>query len=771
MSTGKARSITDLRALTLALLAGSCALHLLPQLPPLWVYGAGAAIFVLLLPLRRVHWLWLALLLGAAWSHWHAADYLQQRFDPADDGKTVWVTGWVASLPQHEQRRSHFLFQPLGQAAARIRVSDYEHRSIPAGSCQRLKLRLSGPRGSVNPGSFDVTAWAYRKQLAAMAYVRKRAPCTPAQVAQLPWLSTHWLALRARLVARVAAVLQDHPMRGAVLSLTLGAAGAVTQAQWQTLRQTGTTHILSISGFHIAVIAGWIFWLLRWLWPRWPKLALWCPAQRAAAVGALLVAVLYAALAGFSLPTERSLIMAAVVLGAAALGRHLLYTRVLALAVLLVLLHDPAAVMQPGFWLSFMAVAWIAWLMSNRVQKPGRWMTWFGLQLAMAVVLTPVLLHVFGQTSIVSPLANVLMLPLFALLVPLLMLAVVLLWVLPVLGAPLLLLGANVLLWTWWLLQWLGNLPGATAMGSAALMPTVLAVVGLLWLTLPRGAPVRWLGALLCLPLLLAPVLTPPVATVRLTVLDVGQGLAALVRTHTHALLFDTGPAGPGYDSGRDIILPFLRQRHVEALDAIVISHDHRDHTGGLHSILAALPVRQRWGAQGGQPCQAGEQWQWDGVTFRFLYPDAQTHATSANDVSCVLKVSVGGQSVLLTGDIEAAAEADLLARHRQRLPAQVLVVAHHGSCTSSTADFLAAVQPHYALIPVGWHNRYHHPCDPVVARLMATQAQVLSTAGGGALQLQLSAEGVSAPTAWRNQDRHFWRWPVTPVTQLKTTD
>jgi competence protein ComEC len=326
-----------------------------------------------------------------------------------------------------------------------------------------------------------------------------------------------------------------------------------------------------------------------------------------------------------------------------------------------------------------------------------------------------------------------------------------------------------------WLMQWLADLPWAAWQQSVApAWLTLLAVAGALWLLLPRGFPSRWLGLLPMAALLLWAPLRPAPGELRVTVLDVGQGLAVHAQTATHDLLFDTGPAfSDEADSGNRIILPYLRAMGVQSLDTLVITHADIDHSGGAESVvdgiavgemltsvpfenrLAALPVVQR-------PCSAGEAWEWDGVHFELLHPLADAYDRSggkSNDMSCVLKIAGPGGSMLLTGDIEARSEAQLVARDREKLRADVLLVPHHGSRTSSTPGFLAAVGAMRAVIPVGYRNRFHHPHPAVLERY--SNVALYRTDRDGALTVGYSAAGIHVSSARRLQPRY---WQATPT-------
>jgi competence protein ComEC len=299
-----------------------------------------------------------------------------------------------------------------------------------------------------------------------------------------------------------------------------------------------------------------------------------------------------------------------------------------------------------------------------------------------------------------------------------------------------------------------------------------LALAGTAWLLLPRGVPARWLGLPLLLPLFTVPPPAPPPGALWLTVLDVGQGLAIFAQTERHALLYDAGPAySPDADSGSRVILPFLRASGVARLDAMVVTHDDNDHAGGAASVLSGVPVaavysslastHAAWRAAPGYrlPCAAGQRWDWDGVRFELLHPTAASYARDklkSNDRSCVLRIAAAQGAVLLTGDIEARSEKELVARGRAALRAEVLVTPHHSSRTSSTAEFIAAVRPRWAVLPVGYRNRFGHPNADVLERYRASGAQLLRTDRAGAVLVRIDSEGIDVE-GYRGLRKRYW--------------
>ncbi|MGH8561725.1 MAG: ComEC/Rec2 family competence protein, partial [Nevskiales bacterium] len=475
-------------------------------------------VFLLPIPFFFIRWLgrrWLAsALLGAVLATLQADTRLQSRLPHSEKSQDLWLSGEIANLPERQDHGKdqdwRFIFVPAEGELRRVRVTWYRSDiELRAGECWRLLLRLKSPHGLMNPGGFDYEAFLFREAIDATGYVRDAEPCAADSPRVLGSAQRELLQLRQRLVELVTRLLPRHAMRGFVLGLTVGDASAISDGQWRILRRTGTTHLVSISGLHITLAAGFVFFLARWLWSCWPSLCLRLPAQRAAAGVATLSAIAYAVLAGFSIPTQRSLVMLVVVMGALIGSRQLAPSHLLALALLAVLLLDPSAVLYPGFWLSFGAVAWMLYVLVARVGPVPRWQSWLRPQWALAVALVMPCLFWFGESSLVSPLANALMIPLFSLLIPWLLAAVALLDF--ALGEWMLQTGANLLDLLWQMLAWMSALPGSYWTWTPPSLPVLcLGMLGLLLALAPRGFPARSMGAILCLPVLVAPPPAPP---------------------------------------------------------------------------------------------------------------------------------------------------------------------------------------------------------------------------------------------------------------------
>ncbi|MDX1610172.1 MAG: DNA internalization-related competence protein ComEC/Rec2, partial [Halofilum sp. (in: g-proteobacteria)] len=732
--------------IALALTAGAATLFALPALPPAWLAALlflPACALLLAGPCLRPAG---ACLLGFALAALAAHARLEHTLAPGLAGADLRIEGRIDGLPQDDGRRLRFEFlvrsgsrdgHPV-RLPRRVRLSWYgPGRAQPVpGERWRLTVRLRSPRGFANPGGFDYGRWLFRHGIGATGYVRD-APGPVRLAPARPSID----ALRAGLRARLAPVLEQLEHPGMLRALTLGDRGGIPAGRWRTLVATGTNHLMAISGLHVGLVALLGYGLGRGLWRVGGPLRRRLPRPMLQALTALALAALYAALAGFALPTVRALTMLALALGAVCMRRRVRPGSVLAGAAVTVIAFDPLAVLAPGFWLSFGAVAAILWVCAGRLGRPRRLGGWLRLQCAIALALTPLLLALFREASLVAPLANALAVPWVSIATVPSALGGAALWPLwPALGAGLLWLADTSLLVIWWLLERLAGL--SFAQWRAPAHPhwmLALALVGAAVLLLPRGVPGKPAALLAVLPLLLWQPPRPASGAFWVDVLDVGQGLAVVVRTARHTLVYDTGARfSPRFDAGSAVVVPFVRSVGVRRLDALVVSHGDDDHAGGADAVTRELRPRRIWTSVPARLhpaagfCARGLGWRWDRVRFRFLHP-ARDGVWRGNNASCVLRVDGPGGSLLLPGDIEAGAERALVAGGAA-LAADVVVAPHHGSATSSTPGFVAAVNPRWVLYSVGHGNRWGFPRPQVLAAWRP--AGWARTDCGGALHL-----------------------------------
>ncbi|HEX5336858.1 MAG TPA: DNA internalization-related competence protein ComEC/Rec2 [Gallionella sp.] len=757
-----------------------------------WAWPLLAFPFALLIPTRTLGLRLARTLTIAAFAcgmgFYHAAWQAEQRLAvwlPDEwQGRDIEVVGVVAELPRIHEHGLRFGFDveqtltPQATVPRHIYLSTYFDRqtaplALHAGERWQLTLRLKQPHGSSNPHGFDFELWALENNVRAVGYVHNKGNNVrlDARAEGFFYRIESW---REAVRDKFNATLGSAPYAGVLSALAIGDQSSIPQAQWQVFTRTGVNHLMSISGLHITMLASVGFALVYWLWRRSTWLTLRLPARKAAALAALLVATGYALLSGFGVPAQRTVYMVGAVVAALWLNRNFSLLQILGIALLGVLIPDPWAVLSPGFWLSFDAVVLILFVTSNRIGRSSWLKEYATVQWAMTVGLIPMLLGLFQQVSLVSPLANAFAIPLVSLVVVPLALAGA---ALP-LDAPLWL--AHIVMdWTMAPLEWLSALPQAVWTQHAPPAWSVAAgMLGIFWILLPHGFPARWLGLPMLLPMFLNTPEPPAPGALHLIVFDVGQGLSVAAQTQHHALLYDTGPDFSGdADSGNRILLPSLRALGIAELDGMVLSHDDIDHTGGTASVLQAVPTG--WVAStlpDNHPllqsaiqkrrCQDGANWNWDGVRFEMLHP-ARASAESAkahdNDRSCVLRISAGNRHVLLAGDIENNSEQRLLAEHADELSTNLLVVPHHGSKSSSSYEFISAVLPDYAVFTAGYRNRFGHPKAEVLQRYADSGAELLRSDEDGAILVEMTAQDMRVER-YRKTHRRYWTHMPPPA-------
>jgi len=733
------------------------------RLPEIW--EMCVIVGIALACVYRRHGLLLVFLLGTLWAvifaHWRLAGQLEQSLE----GRNVVIQGYIASLPRAAEGRIGFDFIVTEAASGiprKLRLSWYHPKNtVQAGQSWKLTLRLKRPHGRINPGSFDYEAWLFANGIGATGYVRSKPE--PVLIEADFSLFRAFSGLRQAISDRLDAVMPNSAQLGVIKALTLGNQDLISQQQWDIFRKTGIVHLLVISGSHISLVSGLIFLLVRRAW-AWSGVLRFAP-QNVAAGCAWLAALIYAALAGFSIPTQRALLMLTIGLWALVLQRNASVRQILMLALFVVVLFDPLAVISVGFWLSFAAVALVFYVSSARLGRAAYWQQTAKLHCTMALGLAPLLLVFFQQVSVISPLANLLAVPIIGVLVmPLALLGTAVAFFSSAISALVLGLAEYLLTGLQWILHHMASWP--LAMFSSASPPwyaLVFGLAGVLLLFAPKGMPGRYLSPFMLLPLLFVRCEKPGFGDWFFTLLDVGQGLSVVVVTEKHVLVFDTGAKyALQSDMGASVLLPYLQYQGIQRVDTLIISHADIDHSGGAASLMAELPVSKTyssvppWAVQpAGHYCRAGEHWRWDGVDFAILSPGMHALA-SENNNSCVLRISNQHFSVLLTGDIEREAEQSLREQYGKSLASSVLVAPHHGSKTSSSLAFLRQVRPEMILIPAGYGNRFGFPHAEVLERYRMLNVPYFSSADDGAVELKTVGSEIKLKRARRDEKRYW---------------
>ena len=743
--------------------------------------------------------------LGFSYAAWRAHERLDERLAKAHEGSDIALTGVVVSLPEAGERGIRFdvavelASEPVPSL---IRLSVYEREGdaapavvVHAGERWQWTVRLRRPHGNLNPHGFDFEAYLLERGVRATGYVRPGAAhLIDASADGWGYSVARWREqIRMRLNASLTDGDEHAKYAGVMVALAVGDQTAIPRDQWLSFSRTGISHLVSISGLHVTMLAGLAYALSALVWRALARRGGWIsvrllhwPLPLVGAVVGLGAAASYCVIAGFAIPAQRTLYMLAVVALAQLTRRSIGFIPALTLALWVVVFIDPWAVLSAGFWLSFGAVSLLLFVAmpetsGGRTEEQAilqrLWRTttrWARGQWALTVGMVPILLALFGQVSLVSPLANALAIPLVSFVVtPLVLIAAAL-----DLSAPLIL--------AHWIFGGLMQVLDAMAawpyavwqQAAAPAYLVAVAVIGAIVALFPLRWYLRGFGLLGMLPLLAWQAPRPHAGDAWVRVLDVGQGLAVHVQTQYHDLVFDTGPAySSDSDAGSRLIAPYLRAVGVRQLDELIVSHADTDHAGGALSLLQSMPVRRVTHSlpessallkavgelSHTRRCHRGISFEWDGVSFQLLHPVANVALAPAtkqrNAQACVLQLQSHDGRLLVPSDIEAKQEAELLdyaANHPGVLRADVMIAPHHGSRTSSTPDFVAAVAPKTVIFPVGYRNAYGHPRAEVLERYVARGTQALHTDQDGAVTVKLTRAGISIEREIEVQ-RRYW--------------
>jgi competence protein ComEC len=758
----------------------------------------------------------LLIILGIFYCIYYAKQELSLRLDETLSGTDILIVGQVSSIPVHDGKVSRFEFDVESHRLPgtddnlettdfpeRVRLSWYYGEAVKAGERWQLEIRLKPPHGFMNPGGFDYEAWLLQHGIHATGYVRKSDLNRLEQGASfsINRIRQHIAQDIDDLAFDVTAT--EVSSFALIKALAIGDKSAISAQQWRVLAATGTSHLMAISGLHIGLASLFAYLLIRWAIPVY--LMKRYPAQHIALAGGMLAAFLYALIAGLSIPTQRAVIMLSVLCVMLLARRNHRPVDALGFALMAVLIADPLSVLSAGFWFSFSAVAVIFISLRSshlsevsatpKAEYSSWWRVvavlkqWVRLQLLISLFLLPLSLYMFQQVSLVSPVANLLLIPYVSfLIVPLVLAALVVSIPLPYISELLFILAASLLDLVWPVLVYLSELPFSLLVkGSIGIIELLAATAGILLVYYSNVVPQifsflpNWIshrcqrltlvliGCSFIVPVFIIddPSLTP--GEYRLTVLDVGQGSAAVIRTLDHVAVFDSGASfGERLNAGSSVVIPYLYSQGIDKLERLIISHGDADHIGGAEAILQVFPDALLLGqdidtipVQHKQLCSAGLRWLWDGVTFEFLSPTLSEgvlrNDDKRNNRSCVLRVTSSAGSVLFTGDIEQLAERKLLASYGTELDSDILIVPHHGSNSSSGSAFLRAVSPDLSIISVGYKNRYRLPSSRVVERYRSMDMALLQTDQTGAITVNIKHETGLSIEKYREKAAKYW--------------
>jgi len=688
--------------------------------------------------------------------------WIQQSLDTqlaADfDNRIVRVSGVIADIPEHKNQSVRFLLKPdfiegyVKPLPETIRLSWYRTRRVlSAGERWQLQVKLRVPNGYQNPGGFDYERWLFVKGIGATGYVKPSSFNRVTGVSSISVIDQWRSGIKQRIDQRC----PECNNKGLIKALAIGYRADINPRHRQLLQDSGTAHLLAISGLHIGIISALFFYIGRFLWQiyfhRFENSRLQFSASLAICAG-----LIYAALAGFSLPTVRALIMLAVIFLAFSFRTGVNLLNSIAIAVVVILIFDPLSVGSSSFWLSISALLLIAFAQYRMTNQPQRWKQIVTLQLLFSLLFIPISIVLFDQLNPASFFANIVAIPLVSLII-----------------VPLGMLGSLITGFDWVFAEWLFSISdlllsllldylellldsglAAVHYGGVPVIVLCLSTIGLLILMMPAGSPAKKPALLLAMLPLLWQRTELEFGDYQLTVLDVGMGTSVVIQTSQHSLVYDFGPGNAqGFSSAQWVLKPYLRYQGIRDPDLLIISHVDQDHSGGFYSFIAnyepaklvsgtPLEVVRKFNlARPVRSCHGYPQWRWDGIDFEFLSLPVKSTA-SINNRSCVLKVS-GYESTLLAGDIESEQELRLLEALPEKLSASVLVAPHHGSSTSSTLQFLRAVKPEFSLFTVGKNNRWGFPKREVLVNYREVKSQILRTDEQGAISVFSSAAGL----------------------------
>ncbi|SFV65307.1 DNA internalization-related competence protein ComEC/Rec2 [hydrothermal vent metagenome] len=695
----------------------------------------------------------IAFIFGWFWMGLNSYLVLGNKVDNNYFNKEILIEGVVVNLPKKQSYKSSFNFKVEKPFQAKIKLSWYQKNHLKAGDRWQLLVKLKQNNGFQNPAGFDYEKWLFSQKINATGYVKKSVKN---QFINSTYSLNTW---RGKIREKVLNNIKDLKYSGVLLALILGDRSYINSRDWQIFTQTNTSHLTVISGLHIGLIAGLIFFLFRLFYSFCHRCCLKIPAQVFSSFWAIVFAFIYALLADFSVPTQRAFVMVLVFFSSYLLRRFDSRWRLYSMALIIVLLIDPLSVLTVGFWLSFGIV--FAIIYGLHLTKNKNWLfRVFFVQFFISLVSIPLLLFFFQSISLSSPIANLIAVPIVSVIVlPLVLLASLLLFLGGDFLATILFKFSNDVLANLMLfLEFLQGLDfNIISFPQVSLLESILLMIALLVLFLPRGLKVRRFGFIILIIIIFNLNNTISQKNLKVVVLDVGQSLAIIVEINNKTLVFDTGfSSRSGFNIADSVILPYLQSQNIKKIDKLVISHLDNDHFGGFQFLKKQLSIDEVLTSEpqfipDSKLCVSGDNWDWDKIHFEFLHPNKNS-IFKRNNKACVLKISNSRHSILLTSDIEKKAESELLTKD---LSSTILLVPHHGSLTSSSMDFVKAVSPSIAIVSTGFNNRFSFPKQEVFRRYQSQNIQFFDTKCSGAIEINFTDE--IKIKEYRFENQKYW--------------
>lgn len=710
--------------------------------------------------------LFLVLITAFLWALFYGHQLLEKQVKSHWFDQKITISGMVADLPKIATNKTQFTFRSQQPFVANLKLSWYHNEQTPTlkvGEKWRLKVKLKPNNGLHTRFGFDYETWLFSRGFSATGYVIDKGDNQPLGKSNQYLLNQ----TRASIKNKLLPILADLDQGGIIYALISGDRHLINEGQWQQFIKSNTSHLTVVSGLHIGLISGFVFFLSLFFYKHCYRCCLQMPAPVFAGLVAIIAALIYALLAGFPTATERAFIMASTVFLSIIFKKRMDIWLLYATALIIVLVRHPLSVLEVGFWLSFIAVAIILYGI-NRYRYQRKLSLFFSIQILISLAMLPLLFWFFSGAGLTSIPANLFAVPLVSFVVlPLSLLAIVptLLGLDNLAGALFYLanLGLDILLAY---LSWLGHFKFSYLHWYLNLGQLLLVLVAMFVLFLPRGFQLNWLGLIILVSVFSYQAKSNLKAgEFQLTTFDVGQGLAVLIQTQKQTFLFDTGFANQTFNAAEAVIIPFLKAKRIKQLNGLIISHGDSDHIGGLAVVLpyvklgqivSSLPqqIQKSYPDLVVKPCQAGQNWQIDGITLTILNPPPKSYKKDNNN-SCVLKISNGQYSVLLTGDIEKKAEKNLVKTYNNQLQSDILIVPHHGSKTSSTEHFLQTIRPSIAINSSGFRNRFNHPHPHVKKRYDNHGIEFYDTQCSGQISLFISSTITIKQS--RLEDSRYW--------------
>uniref|UniRef100_UPI0033654EE2 DNA internalization-related competence protein ComEC/Rec2 n=1 Tax=Candidatus Albibeggiatoa sp. nov. BB20 TaxID=3162723 RepID=UPI0033654EE2 len=747
----------------------------------------------------------ICIIFGFLWMFWNAQDILAQQLPKEIEGQQVTIQGRVVNIPTQNKFNTQFdlyatyvvykqQYYPF-QGKVRLRWYSKPNESpqtVKPDQLWQFTVKLKRPHPPLNFNVYDYSKQLFIQRITAMGNI-SNAKKSPAKLLDIP-RPYQLQTVRYQLIQNIHHSISTLPYAGIILAMGLGDRSLITQKQWQLFRQTGTSHLVAISGLHVSSIAFVSFILSKLFWSFLGKAALRLSAVHFATIITLFIVLAYVCLAGFSISAQRAFIMILGFLIPNLIKRNLSHSYRICLALAFVIIYDPFSTLTAGFWLSFIIVSIIIYFSQfirahNVEQNRLKYMIFLLVnlivfQVIISIINYPLALYFFQQSTLLAAISsNLIMIPLTSFIIlPFVLIGILVSFISPLISIYLFTAISYVFSLAFGITELMIELEQYSyiylelfnlSADNINLLTVILSIISVFILFAPRGFSIRWLGFIGLLPLFFNFSFENNIkhGEFELTILDVGQNLATVIQTQNHQLMYDTANSW----MSRSVIIPYLNAHKLSHLDLLIASHADNDHSGGVNNIAEQIPINQiLTGAVEIKriqdffniplqqnikiaTCKTGQQWRWDGVYFEILHPKVGEHHYKRNNRSCVLKISGTKHSALLTGDISNHVEIALSQQQKLKLNADILIAPHHGSRTSSLPSFIRAVNPKTVVFSTGYLNHYRHPHPDIVKRYQQQKIRIFNTPDTGSIRFSPRHHHFLQPMIARETMHRIW--------------